>query len=178
MNNTIKIYITDLEAYNNGHLIGEWYTLPMGEDSLAECNEDVLQAGRRAMHGDNAINQPHHEETFITDWECDYMDIGEYDDIYKLNEIAEELESLSNYDIKRYTAMRGNGYSHKDALQGYEDVDLYEDMTLNDLAYMFVEQGLFGEINEGIKNYIDYDAIARDLSFDYVEVNNDIVRVA
>jgi len=30
----MKIYITDLEAYNNGHLVGEWYTLPISEDDL------------------------------------------------------------------------------------------------------------------------------------------------
>lgn len=27
--NTMEIYITDLAAYNNGHLIGEWVSLPM-----------------------------------------------------------------------------------------------------------------------------------------------------
>ena len=169
----MRIYITDLESYNNGILVGEWYTLPMGEDSLAECNEDILYAGRKALESTH-----HHEETFITDYECDYMEIGEYDDIYKLNKIAEEMEELSEYDIKRYKAMTDNGYTHKQALEGYEDVDLYEDMSLTDLAHMFVDEGLYGEINESIKNYIDYDAIARDLRYDYTEVGSDIVRVA
>ena len=169
----MKIYITDLEAYNNGHLVGEWYTLPMGEDSLAECNEDVLYNGRKICE-----HTHHHEETFITDWECDYMEIGEYDDIYKLNMIAQELESLHEYDMKRYTALRGHGYSHKEALQGYEDVDLYEDTTLTELAEQFVEDGYYGEIHNAIRNYIDYEAIARDLAYDYNEVDGDIVRVA
>ncbi|MDB2562696.1 antirestriction protein ArdA [Sulfurimonas sp.] len=169
----MKIYITDLEAYNNGHLVGEWYTLPMGEDSLAECNEDVLYNGRKACS-----HTHHHEETFITDWECDYMDIEEYSDIYKLNEIAQELESLNEYDMKRYTALRGHGYSHEEALKAYEDVDLYEDTTLPELAEQFVDDGLYGEINDSIKNYIDYEAIARDLAYDYNEVDGDIVRVA
>ena len=169
----MKIFITDLEAYNQGHLVGQWFTLPMGEDSLCECNEEVLYQGRKVCEDEH-----HHEETFITDWECDYMDIEEYSDIYKLNQIAEDLESLEPFDVKRYTALRGHGYSHEEALKDYEDVDLYEDTTLTELAEQFVDEGLFGEINEGIKNYIDYEAIARDLSYDYNEVDGDILRVA
>ena len=32
----MRVYITDLEAYNNGHLVGAWYQLPMNEDLLVE----------------------------------------------------------------------------------------------------------------------------------------------
>ncbi len=49
------------------------------------------------------------------------------------------------------------------------DVDIYEVDSLNDLAERFVDEGLFGEIPAAIANYLDYDAIARDLSFDYTE---------
>lgn len=50
------------------------------------------------------------------------------------------------------------------------DVDLYELDSLKDLAMQFVEEGLFGEIPESIQNYLDYDAIARDLGMDYSEI--------
>ncbi|MCY0149343.1 antirestriction protein ArdA [Hoeflea sp. G2-23] len=50
------------------------------------------------------------------------------------------------------------------------DVDLYTEMTLSDLAYQFVDEGLFGDIPASIANYIDYDAIARDLGMDYTEI--------
>lgn len=49
------------------------------------------------------------------------------------------------------------------------DIDLYADMTLAELAYQFVDEGLFGDIPEPISRYVDYDAIARDLAFDYAE---------
>lgn len=49
------------------------------------------------------------------------------------------------------------------------DIDIYTDMTLKDLAYQFVDDGLFGDIPEHLSNYIDYEAIARDLSYDYSE---------
>ncbi len=49
------------------------------------------------------------------------------------------------------------------------DVDLYEMNSLRELAEHFVDEGLFGEIPESIKNHIDYFSIARDLSVDYTE---------
>ncbi|MGH1351234.1 MAG: antirestriction protein ArdA [Methyloligellaceae bacterium] len=49
------------------------------------------------------------------------------------------------------------------------DLDLYEFDTLSELAEYFVEEGLFGEIPDHLRYYIDYDAIARDLSADYCE---------
>jgi hypothetical protein len=54
-----------------------------------------------------------------------------------------------------------------------EDIDIYEDMTMRDLAGHFVDEGLFGEIPEALQNYIDLDAIARDLSMDYATTTID-----
>lgn len=50
------------------------------------------------------------------------------------------------------------------------DVDLYTKMTLSDLACQFVDEGLFGDIPATIANYIDYEAIVRDLGMDYTEI--------
>lgn len=47
------------------------------------------------------------------------------------------------------------------------DIDLYEIDSLRDLAVQFVDDGLFGDIPKPIENYLDYDAIARDLAMDY-----------
>lgn len=49
------------------------------------------------------------------------------------------------------------------------DIDIYELDSLKDLAEHFVDEGLFGDIPERLQNYLDYDAIARDLGFDYSE---------
>lgn len=40
---------------------------------------------------------------------------------------------------------------------------------MRDLAQQFIEEGLFGDIPENIRYYLDPDAIARDLSMDYLE---------
>ena len=49
------------------------------------------------------------------------------------------------------------------------DVDIYELDSLRALAEQFVDDGLFGEIPKHLQNYIDYDAMARDLACDYSE---------
>jgi len=41
--------------------------------------------------------------------------------------------------------------------------------SLKDLAEQFVEDGLFGEIPATIQNYLNYDAIARDLGVDFLD---------
>ena len=167
----MKIYITDLEAYNNGYLVGSWYQLPMNEDLLAESIENELQRGKEICESEHF-----HEEHFITDYECEYMEIGEYDNLEKLNDIAEKMESLNSSDIKKFKALMEEGYDFEYSFNNYDDVEIYEEMNINELAEQFVEDGLFGEIPKPLINYIDYDAIARDLSMDYTEIENDIVR--
>ncbi len=57
------------------------------------------------------------------------------------------------------------------------DITIYEAESYKDLAYQFVEEGLFGDIPEYLENYIDYDAIARDLRFDYSDLEIDGVKL-
>lgn len=49
------------------------------------------------------------------------------------------------------------------------DIDIYHIESMRELAEQFVEDGLFGDIPERLASYIDFDAIARDLSVDYAE---------
>ena len=77
--NAMEIYITDLAAYNNGHLIGEWVSLPRDEDNLKSKITEILSIGAEACGDDN------HEEILLTDYECSFMEIGEFDNPFKLN---------------------------------------------------------------------------------------------
>lgn len=49
------------------------------------------------------------------------------------------------------------------------DVDIYGVETMQELAEQFVDDGLFGDIPEALRGYIDYETIARDLAIDYSE---------
>ena len=175
----MNIYITDLDAYNNGYLVGDWYTLPMDEDSLCECNEDVLYRGRKACNDTH-----YHEETFITDYEAP-IPIEEYDDIYKLNELAQAMEEYTEEDYLKLKLLSYEGYNEREViLKGIDTYDaiIYdysEDTSFTDvyelLAYDLVQEGCFGAIPQHLENYIDYDSIGRDLSYDYTEFEPNIL---
>lgn len=62
------------------------------------------------------------------------------------------------------------GYTFETTTQPDDfDVDIYYTQSLRDLADQFVDEGLFGDIPERLRFYLDYDAIAHDLGVDYTE---------
>jgi len=64
------------------------------------------------------------------------------------------------------------GYSHDQVVDAPEDVDitLYQLHFMKELAEQFVDEGVFGEIPTVLVNYIDYEAITRDLEMDYSSI--------
>jgi len=172
----MKVYITDLEAYNNGVLVGRWITLPMDRDLLAECVEDTLNDGRRACK-----HSHHHEEYIISDFECEYMTtIEEYSPINKYNHIAEAMEDIDEDGVKAVRFLVENNLVKDifEAIESYEDsVRIYEDSTMEDIAEDFIEECYnLDDIPTIISNNIDYEAIARDMEIEgsYFKVENDI----
>ena len=65
-------------------------------------------------------------------------------------------------------ALRDLGYRPDQVSDDPEDlpIKLYRIGGLKELAEEFVEDGLFGDIQDRLAPYLDYDAIARDLSYD------------
>jgi hypothetical protein len=60
----------------------------------------------------------------------------------------------------------------------FEDIDIYYDMSFEDLAWQFIEDGLFGDISEDLKQWLDIGKMALSLSYDYNEItvgNNSII---
>lgn len=91
--------------------------------------------------------------------------------VFRFIELAEEWDE---YGKRRFIVAVGKcGYSFDPETVDPDDfdVDIYEVSSLRELAEQFVDDGLFGEIPQNIQNYLDYDAIARDLSADYSEAN-------
>ncbi len=178
----IEIYITDLQAYNEGHLVGKWIKLPLSSFELSQAISEVLNEGEFESGTDE------HEELFITDYEAE-IDIDEYDNIEKLNELAKQMEEFSDDDLLKLKFLSYEGYDEREVIEKGLDtyeVDIYDfsdDTSFTDvyelLAYDFVSDGLFGEIPSNLENYIDYSAIGRDLSYDYTEFEHGVLgRVA
>jgi len=170
----MRVYITDLEAYNNGHLVGSWYQLPMNDDLLAESIENVLRDGKMICEDEHF-----HEEYFITDYESDVLEVGEYEDIYKLNKMAEELENLNENEQMAVKFLLNNGLvsDFDEAIEKYDDVRIYENQTMEDIAYDYVNDCYnLDELAPIIANNIDYVSIARDMEIDgnFYQIDNNI----
>ena len=83
---------------------------------------------------------------------------------------AEEWEDWEKINIILAVGEAGYDFDMVEDDPGDLDIDIYQVESLKELAEQFVDEGLFGDIPENIAPYLDMDAIARDLSYDYCEV--------
>lgn len=167
----ISIYLTNLGKYNEGELVGEWVDLPV-DDDFKQAFEDI------------GINDEY-EEWFITDYETDFnMNIGEYESIYKLNDIAEQLESLSDDDeikVKAYLS-----YYDDDIESAIDNIDnsmIHWDCSdMGDVARDLIDDAGFSSVSDDMKEYcFDYESYGSDERYslddlaydDYVYENGD-----
>lgn len=148
----LNVYITNLAMYNEGTLYGKWVSLPMDEDELKEEIKSILRPGD--------------EEYFITDYESEIgYEVGEYENIFTLNEQMERLEDTGE-DEKIINALLdylGDLESVITVLENRDFMVIPNVYDEEDVGYYLVDEGLFGvEIPDSLANYIDYEAIGRD----------------
>jgi hypothetical protein len=92
----LQVYLTDLQSYNEGDLVGRWIQLPDEPSNISQAISEVL------AEGESTSGSSHHEEYFITDYE--WVDISlfkveEYSNIFELNSAIQALESLEVYQL-------------------------------------------------------------------------------
>ena len=161
----MRIYLTNLGKYNEGHLIGEWVDLPISNEELQKVLDRI------------GINEEY-EEYFITDYETDLegIEIGEYSNLDDLNEMAETLEALDDDEKEVVDAIMSEGYSLDEALEKKDDCMVYCDCSdMEDVAREYAEQtGLLDSIPENLQSYFDFEAYGRDMSYEgtFVFTNN------
>ena len=168
----LKVYLTNLGKYNEGALIGEWLALPTSEEEIASA---MLRIGVK----DNTS----YEEYFITDYESNYnLKCEEYTNIYELNKQLEELENALNYaneDAEIITDFQDAYCEDLEEitrrLNNYDYI-FYKGCSMLDVAEELFDECYGYDLPDHIKNYIDYEAFARDLSFDgYEETTNGVM---
>ena len=177
----LKVYITDLAAYNKGFLIGEWVTLPIEEIELDLVLNKVLRGGEAICAMEYGYEL--HEEMFISDYEwedgIELFEVEEYSNIVELNKNTEPLQGLSIQELKavRFILDEGITSDVNDAIKELDDVIVYEDTTMVDLAYSILEDCYeVYKLPSIIANHIDYNEVARTLEYEsrYTKVNDDI----
>jgi len=149
----MRVYIRNLGKYNEGELVGDWFTPPVEYEELKE---------RIGLNDE-------YEEYAIHDYELPF-EIEEYTPLEELNclcELAEELEGTGfENDIAEIQCAFFSSFEemveHKDDIICHSDCDDMEDVA----RYYIEESGALGEIPDRLVNYIDYAAFGRDLEIE------------
>ncbi len=168
----MNIYLTNLGKYNEGELVGEWVQLPVSNEELQEVFKRI------------GINEEY-EEYFITDYECDFYEIGEYESINTLNEIAEKIDNLDEEQERVVKVLMSEcDYDLDDAIEKAESGDyrIYTDCNdMTDVAYAVVEEcDYLRNVPETVARYFDYEAFGRDLGIEgsfYFLDNGDCIEI-
>lgn len=173
----LKIFLTDLAAYNSGHLVGEWITLPLETEELEVKIQSIL------AKGEELCSDGIHEEWFITDYEWEDVSIfsvGEYENIYTLNEKIKLIEeSIEPWQHRIVKVLLNNGLADtlQDTIDKVDDVIIYKNSTMADIAEQYIEE--YTDLNAYhplIVSHIDYEGIGRDLELEgnFFRENSDI----
>lgn len=162
----MKIYLTNLGKYNEGQLIGEWVELPVSQEELQEVFKRI------------GINEEY-EEYFITDYECGFYKVGEYENLDTLNNIASQIEELDEEESKVVkTLMSECGYTLDEAIEKANNGDYriyYDCDSMTDIAYQVVEEcGYLNNVPDNVARYFDYESFGRDLGIEgtYIFLDN------
>jgi antirestriction protein len=155
-----KIYVANLEAYNNGRMVGDWVT-PTDYASYDDFNQAIQKATKYA------------DEIAVHDYDYLPSSMGEYPDIEGIYDFCHQIE---------------NSYLCLDALIAYAEYMCDSDVTkinfddaedlycgkynhFQDYAeYYFDECGDGAEIEklpESLQYHFDMHSYARDLQHDY-----------
>lgn len=162
----ISVFLNTWSNYNeNGADGGFWVNLP--------CDlEETLE--KLASSTGEEVDEM---EVFINDFETEIngLEISENSNISELNDLAEQLEALDDYDIEKLEAiLEADGGSLENALDNMDDYTYYANMSLEDVAYEIVEECY--DLPDFALQYFDYAAFARDLGYDgYTETANGVI---
>ena len=168
----LNIYVNTWGNYNeNGANGGEWITLPMDPEELKKEMDQIAK-----NIGDFSPEFFINDYEFLGDLE---FNINENENIENLNNLISDIDLLDIYDQPKLCAISECYTSDiKEALDVLNDYDtyFYENMTLLDVAYWIVEECY--NLPEFAERYFDYEAFARDLSFDgFYETSYGVIEI-
>lgn len=148
----MQVYIANLGKYNEGELVGAWFTPPINYDELAE---------RIGLNDE-------YEEYAIHDFELPF-EIEEYTSIEEINRLCGLAEGLEETSVgKAVYEIQGAFFSSfEEMMDNVDEIYCYEQCSdMSDVAYHFVEEGLLGEIPEAVLPFFDYEEYGKALEME------------
>ena len=169
----LNIFVNTWGNYNeNGADGGQWITLPMDSDELEEVLENIA-----------ALMEDEDPEWFINDheWTIDMElgDVHEMDSITEWNERCQEADDLEEYEAEEIAAaIEAYGYTFAEAYERQQRgcFVFYAGRDLQEVAEEIADECYLYNAPEFLARYFDYEAFARDLSFDgYTETKYGVI---
>ena len=147
----MRIYIANLGKYNEGELVGAWFTPPVDFEEVKE---------RIGLNDE-------YEEYAIHDYELPF-EIDEYTPIEEVNRLCGMVEDLPEYIQEELSELQSY-FGSIEELCEHEDV----------ARYYLEETGQLGELPAHLQNYIDYEAYGRDLELEgnFIVTNHGVYEI-
>lgn len=151
-----RIYVADLQAYNNGTLYGKWIDADQSEEEILEEIQEMLKNSP----------YPNSEEWAIHDYEgFGNYSISEHESIENVSQLAQSINEHGEA-FTLYASDVGFDYAlehFEEAYQGeWDSEEDFAENLIDDLGYL-------NEIPEHLQFYFDYEKFTRDLFInDYV----------
>ena len=169
----LNIFVNTWGNYNeNGADGGQWITLPMEEEELQEVLENIA-----------ARMKDEDPEWFINDYEwtvdMELGDVHEMDSIIEWNERCQEADALEEYEAEEIAAaIEAYEYTFAEAYERQQRgcFVFYAGRDLQEVAEEIADECYLYNAPEFLARYFDYEAFARDLSFDgYTETKYGVI---
>ncbi|MDT2477448.1 antirestriction protein ArdA [Enterococcus avium] len=160
----MQVYIANLGKYNEGELVGAWFTFPI---DLEEVKEKI---GLNDEYEEYAIHD--HEMPVPV---SEYTSIGELNRLWKIiSELPEELQSELSALFTYFSSL-------EELSEHQEDIIIHSDCgDMEDVARYYIEEtGALGEVPASLQNYIDYQAYGRDLELSgtFITTNHGVIEI-
>lgn len=160
----MQVYIANLGKYNEGELVGAWFTFPI---DFEEVKEKI------------GLNDEY-EEYDIHDYELPFT-VDEYTSISELNRLWEMVSELPEELQSELSALLTHFSSIEELSEHQEDIIIHSDCDdMSDVARYYIEEtGVLGEVPANLQNYIDYQAYGRDLEIEgtFISTNHGIFEI-
>ena len=120
----MRVYIANLGKYNEGELVGDWFSFPIDEEDVSE------RIGLNSYYEEYAV---HDTDNFP-------IEIGEYISIQELNEMYEMICELPDYitdALDEFVSCYGSleeVYEHKDEIYYYPNCEDMTDVAITSLT--------------------------------------------
>ena len=167
----LNLFVNTWGNYNtNGADGGQWITLPMDSVELEEVLENIA-----------ARMKDEDPEWFINDYEwtieMELGDVHEMDNIQEWNERCQEAADLEEWEAEEIAAaIEAWDYSFSEAYERQQRgcFIFYPGRDMEELAEELINECY--DLPEFALRYFDYEAFARDLSFDgYTETKYGVI---